>query len=93
MTTYMESISTKVQTGLRLDQELYNRLKIKAKQQKRSFNSYVETLLEAASGLEYPTLGKGFSISEDILALGDTLPHYTKEEIASDERLAYLLSK
>ena len=89
----METVNAKVQTGLRLDPELYNRLKTKAKQQKRSFNSYVETLLEASAGIEYPSLGKDFSVSEEVLSLGDTLPHYTKEEMASDERLAYLLSK
>ena len=89
----METVNAKVQTGLRLDPELYNRLKTKAKQQRRSFNSYVETLLEASAGIEYPSLGKDFSVSEEVLSLGDTLPHYTKEEMASDERLAYLLSK
>ena len=88
----MESVNTKVQTGLRLDPDLYNRLKIKAKQQKRSFNNYVETLLEEAV-VDYSTLGKGFKESDEILSLGSTLPHYSEEEIAADERLAYLLSK
>ena len=88
----MESVNTKVQTGLRLDPDLYNRLKIKAKQQKRSFNNYVETLLEEAV-VDYSTLGKGFKVSDEILSLGSTLPHYSEEEIAADERLAYLLSK
>ena len=88
----MESVNTKVQTGLRLNPDLSNRLKIKAKQQKRSFNNYVETLLEEAV-VDYPTLGKGFKVSDEILSLGSTLPHYSEEEIAADERLAYLLSK
>lgn len=88
----MEFVNTKVQTGLRLNPDLYNRLKIKAKQQKRSFNNYVETLLEEAV-VDYPTLGKGFKVSDEILSLGSTLPHYSEEEIAADERLAYLLSK
>ncbi len=89
----MESVNTKVQTGLRLDPDLYNRLKIKAKRQKRSFNSYVETILEAAAGADYPSLEKGFKVSDEILSLGNTLPHYSEEEIAADERLSYLLSK
>ena len=89
----MESVNTKVQTGLRLGPDLYNRLKMKAKQQKRSFNSYVETLLETSAGVDYPTLSKGFKVSDEILSLGSTLPHYSEEEIAADERLAYLLSK
>ena len=37
--------------------------------------------------------GEDIYISEDILSLGKTLPHYTKEEMAGDERLIYLLSK
>lgn len=89
----METVRVKVQTGLRLQPELYNRLKMNAKKQRRSFNNYVEAILEAAVGIEYPTFGKDFNASEEILSLGDTLPHYTKEEIASDERLVYLLSK
>lgn len=37
--------TTKVQTAFRFDKELIRRLKIKAKQENRSLNNYVETVL------------------------------------------------
>ena len=41
----MQTVSTKVQTAFRFDQDLINRLKIKAKKENRSLNNYVETIL------------------------------------------------
>ena len=41
----MQTVSTKVQTAFRLDQELIKRLKMKAKKDNRSLNNYVETIL------------------------------------------------
>jgi hypothetical protein len=37
--------TTKVQTAFRLDKDLISRLKLKAKQENRSLNNYVETVL------------------------------------------------
>ena len=37
--------TAKVQTAFRFDKELIRRLKIKAKQENRSLNNYVETVL------------------------------------------------
>ena len=89
----MKNAATKIQTGLRLNPALYNRLKIAARRQSRSFNSYVEQVLSASVEVEYPRLGENFHISEEILGLGNTMPQYTQEEILSDDRLSYLLSK
>lgn len=58
----------------------------------RSFNNYVEWILSKAVSTNYPKLSE-LKVSEEILSLGETLPHYTAEEIEADERLAYLLSK
>ena len=45
----MGATISKVQTAFRLDEELLNRLKIKAKKENRSLNNYVETkLMEVA---------------------------------------------
>lgn len=45
----MGATVTKVQTAFRLDEELLNRLKVKAKKENRSLNNYVETkLMEVA---------------------------------------------
>ena len=41
----MQTVSTKIQTAFRFDQDLINRLKIKAKKENRSLNNYVETIL------------------------------------------------
>ena len=89
----MERVVSKVQTGIRLDPELCNRLKVKARIEGRSFNNYVEWILSKVVSIEYPKLGGSFSVSEEIQSLGDTLPHYSSEEIAADDRLSYLLSK
>ena len=41
----MQTTTSKVQTAFRFDRELLSRLKIKAKQENRSLNNYVETIL------------------------------------------------
>ena len=41
----MQTVSTKVQTAFRFDQDLIKRLKMKAKKENRSLNNYVETIL------------------------------------------------
>ena len=41
----MQTIARKIQTAFRFDSELLRRLKIKAKQENRSLNNYVETVL------------------------------------------------
>ena len=41
----MQTPSIKTQTAFRFDSELLRRLKIKAKQENRSLNNYVETVL------------------------------------------------
>ena len=41
----MQTVSRKVQTAFRFDQELIKRLKMKAKKENRSLNNYVETIL------------------------------------------------
>lgn len=41
----MQTTTSKIQTAFRFDRELLSRLKIKAKQENRSLNNYVETIL------------------------------------------------
>lgn len=41
----MQTVANKVQTAFRFDSELLRRLRIKAKQENRSLNNYVETVL------------------------------------------------
>ena len=41
----MQTVARKIQTAFRFDSELLRRLRIKAKQENRSLNNYVETVL------------------------------------------------
>ena len=73
----------KVQTAFRLDQELIDRIKEKAKAQKRSLNNYVEYLLYKEVGdipnettkaaIEEARKGEGLETIEDLDAFLDLL--------------------
>ena len=85
----------KIQTGLRLSPSLISRLKIEAKKNNKSFNGYVEDILD--NNTTMPTLPKlkreDFIPSQEILQLGSTIPAFTQEELDNDPKLAYLLSE
>ena len=83
-----------IQTGIRMDISLYERLKRNAKRENRSLNNYVVTLLEAATAPKYPQLRReDYPIDEDLLALGHVLAEPSPEELENDPRLAYILGK
>lgn len=73
----------KVQTAFRLDKELIDRIKEKAKAQKRSLNNYVEFLLYKEVGdipnettkaaIEEARKGEGLEAIEDLDAFLDRL--------------------
>ena len=88
----MERSVKRVQTGIRLDSDLFDRLKVKARMEGRSFNNYVERILSKSVFTSYPNLSD-IKVSDEILSLGEVMPHYSAEEIAADDRLSYLLSK
>jgi hypothetical protein len=84
----------RIQTVLRLKPELMERVRRRARKEKKSFNSYVEQLLERETMLHFPTLPENFSISEEILGLGQfRLEKPTEEELATDPKLACLWEK
>ena len=84
----------RIQTVLRLEPELMERVRRRARKEKKSFNSYVEQLLERETMLHFPILPDDFTISEEILGLGQfRLEKPTDEELASDPKLAYLWGK
>ena len=90
----MRTATRRVQTAFRLDENLVNRLKIKARSQDRSLNALVEEALMqlAPAEPEFPVIDDEMEISPELLAL--QLPRsFTPEEIAADDRLAYILSK
>lgn len=87
--------SKKVQTGLRLPLLLINQLKAKAKQEGKSFNAYVEEVLEKDAGLVFPKLRReDYPPDPELealsLSLGEQVPPFTQEELDADPRLAHI---
>jgi hypothetical protein len=91
----MSNAAVRTQTVIRLPEELYARVKRKARQEHRSFNSYVEEVLDKATELKFPKLGPDSQISEIISSMSGSVPHhtFTKEELDEDPKLAYLVEK
>ena len=88
--------TTIVQTTIRLPKELMDRIKIQARREHRSFNSYVEHTLEKSTELVFPKLKpEDFIISDEIMNLAASVPAYkfTQEELDADPKLAYLVEK
>lgn len=84
---------TRVQTGLRFTPSLIARLKGKAKEQKKSFNGYVEDELSKIADAGLPRLSReDYRPSDRILSLGKTIRPFTQEELSADPKLARLLS-
>ncbi len=84
----------KVQTGLRLSPSLISRLKLEARKNHKSFNGYVEDILDNTTKPRLPKLKReDYLPSQEILQLGHTIPAFTKEELDNDPKLAYLLSE
>ena len=83
----------RVQTGLRLDRNIYKQLKANAKKSRQTFNKYVEGVLKNFLDDDFPRLPPDYTISPEILEMGKTLPHFSEEELAQDDRLRYILSK
>lgn len=84
--------SKKVQTGLRLPLLLINQLKAKAKQEGKSFNAYVEEVLERDVELVFPKLRReDYPPDEELMAMGLPMPEFTKEDLENDPRLAHIL--
>ena len=89
----MKTPTQKVQTGIRLTPELMERVKRSAKRENRSFNSYVEYVLERATEPVFPTIGPDFKVSDEVLALraSTSFKRPPQEVIDADPKLAYLL--
>ena len=88
----MNMRSKKIQTGLRLPELLINQLKTKARQEGKSFNAYVEEVLERDVALVFPKLKReDFQPDEELMAMGLHIPEFTKEDLENDPRLAHIL--
>lgn len=82
----------RVQTGLRFRSALIEKAKMKAKRQNKSFNRYVEDLIEKDVADEFPHLNReDFLKDNKFLEFGKLLPEFTKEQIEADPKLAHIL--
>ena len=90
----MDKSSNIVQTTIRLPKELMDRVKRNAAREHRSFNSYVEMVLDRATELKFPKMSQDYKISEDILSLrASSWKRPSQEELNADPKLAYLVEK
>ena len=86
--------SARIQTVLRLQPELMNRLRRNARKQKCSFNSYVEQILDQATKPSFPTIPDGYQAAHIIIGLSKfKYSDPSAEELAADAKLAYLWNK
>ena len=87
--------TTIVQTTIRLPKELMDRIKIQARREHRSFNSYVEHTLDKSTELVFPKLKpEDFVISDEIKNLtAKNFRRPSQEELDADPKLAYLVEK
>ena len=98
----MEGIRT-IQTAFRFSPELVDRLKRRARLEKKSVNAYVEEAVEKALGGgddPYTLLAAKLKevkvpqdISPEVKALSSFKVEFTAEDLAADDRLAYILGK
>lgn len=83
------------QTAFRLDKELLFYLNRKAKSQGKTLNAFVEEALrrEVREDMDgWPIIKEPIVISEEVKSW-QMSRQFTPEEIAADDKLAYLLSK
>ena len=94
MISYLGGMTQRTQTVLRLPEELFARVKRRARSEHRSFNSYVEHLLDKETELAFPKLEPDYKISDEILSLrGPGFKRPPQEVIDADPKLAYLVKK
>ena len=92
MITLMEN-TTRIQTGIRLDASLYEKLKRNAKKERRSLNNYITRILENAVETDIPRLDpSGFKIDDDLKQLGGLIGSISDEQIQQDPRLKSILA-
>lgn len=92
MITCMEN-TTRIQTGIRLEASLYEKLKRNAKKERRSLNNYITRILENAVETDIPKLDpSSFEIDDDLKQLGGLIGSVSDEQIQQDPRLKSILA-
>ena len=73
---------------------MMERVRRNARKQKRSFNSYIEQVLDEATAQPLPCIPEDFELSEEVLGLRIMKSGKpSSETLAADPRLAYLWTK
>lgn len=88
----METI-TREQTVIRFRKDILARARYKAKQLDMSLNAYLEAIVAEAVKPRIPKLPKDFKISPMVEELSGIIPAPTPEQLAADDRLAYIVGK
>lgn len=88
----METIA-RIQTVIRFREDILNRARFKAKQKNMSLNAYLEEVVTQAVKPRIPKLPKDFKIDRDIARFSGLMPTPTQEQLAADDRLAYIYNK
>ena len=88
----METIARE-QTVIRFRKDILTRARYKAKQMDMSLNAYLETIVADAVRPRIPKLPKDFKISPMVEKLSGIIPAPTPEQLAADDRLAYIIGK
>lgn len=84
----------RVQTGLRFPPALIAKLKSKAKRNNKSFNRFVEDVLEKEVADELPRLNReDFLKDNEFLSFGKMIPDFTKEQLEENPILAHILGE
>ena len=83
----------RVSTVIRLRPDLMDRVRRQAKKTGKSFNGYVEQVLDRETGLKFPKLPKDFKISDEILNMNGCCREPDAESLRKDPKLAYLWGK
>ena len=87
----MDTTTPRVQTAFRLPPDLLARVKLFARRENLSVNSYVEHILDKATALVFPKLPKDFQIPEELLQSAGCIPAPSEQELKNDPRLAHAL--
>ena len=85
--------TTRIQTGIRLEASLYEKLKRNAKKERRSLNNYITRILENTVETDIPKLDpSSFEIDDDLKQLGGLIGSVSDEQIQQDPRLKSILA-
>ena len=85
--------SHRSQIAFRFDDALIARIKRSARERGLSLNDYAKALFERVTLPEEHVLPKVYPVSDELMALTGFIKGFSKEQLAKDPKLEYLLRK